>query len=139
MVCTKLIVHIMVDKVTSTRRTRREHSADFKRELVERSLQSGASVSAIALEAGINANLLFAWRRQHLRSTSMATAGSAATLLLPVTVQSPESPSSPLAAAPGRPSNGTIEIELAGARVRVRGHVDEDGLRCVLQALRALA
>jgi hypothetical protein len=57
-----------------------------------------------------------------------------------VTVQPPESPSSPLAvAAPTRPTNGTIEIELAGARVRVRGHVDEDGLRCVLQALRALA
>jgi transposase len=138
MMCTKPFVHIMIDKVTSTKRTRREHSVDFKRELVERSLQSGASVSAIALEAGINANLLFAWRRQHLRSTA-AVAESVATLL-PVTVQPPESPSSPLAVAtPTRPANGTIEIELAGARVRVRGHVDEDGLRCVLQALRALA
>jgi transposase len=138
MVCTKPFVHIMVDKLTSARRTRREHSAEFKRDLVERSLQPDASVSAIALEAGINANLLFAWRRQHLRSTT-AVAGSVATLL-PVTVQPPESPSSPLAvAAPTRPVTGTIEIELAGARVRVRGHVDEDGLRCVLQALRALA
>jgi transposase len=139
MVCTKPIVHIMVDKVTSARRTRREHAPEFKCELVERSLQPGASVSAIALEAGINANLLFAWRRQHLRSATIA-AESAATVLLPVTVQSPESPSSPLAvAAPTRTPTGTIEIELAGARVRVRGHVDEDGLRCVLQALRALA
>jgi transposase len=69
MVCTKPFVHIMVDKLTSPRRTRREHSDDFKRELVERSLQPDASVSAIALEAGINANLLFAWRRQFLRST----------------------------------------------------------------------
>lgn len=128
----------MVDKLTSARRTRREHSSEFKRELIERSLQPGASVSALALEAGINANLLFAWRRQHLRSTA-AVAESVATLL-PVTVQSPESPLSPLAAvAAARSATGTIEIEMAGARVRLRGHVDEDGLRCVLQALRALA
>ena len=104
MVCTKPIVHIMVDKLTSARRTRREHSAEFKHELVARSLLPGASVSAIALEAGINANLLFAWRRQHLRSATAVA--ESVTTLLPVTVQSPESPSSPLAvAAPTRPAS----------------------------------
>jgi Transposase len=36
-----------------------------KRELVERSLQPGASVSGIALENCINANVLFKWRREH--------------------------------------------------------------------------
>jgi transposase len=40
------------------RRRRRDHSPELKRELVERSLAPGASVAAIALEAGINANLL---------------------------------------------------------------------------------
>jgi transposase len=139
MVCTKPIVHIMSDKVTSARRTRRDHSDEFKRELVGRCLQPGASVSAIALEAGINANLLFAWRRQHRRAMATRPDGEPDTLLLPVTVRSLETPSSPLAAVPTRAANGTIEIELAGARVRVRGHVDEAALRCVLQALRALA
>jgi len=34
---------------------------------------------------------------------------------------------------------GTIEIDLAGARIRLRGAVDEAGVRCVLQTLHALA
>jgi transposase len=42
---------------------RRRHAATFKRELVERSLQPGASVSGIALENGINANVLFRCKR----------------------------------------------------------------------------
>ena len=48
--------------------TRRRHGDAFKRELVERSLQPGASVSALAQEHGVNANLLFNWRRLHLRA-----------------------------------------------------------------------
>ena len=41
---------------------RRRHSDTLKRALVERSLEPGASVAAIALEAGVNANLLLNWR-----------------------------------------------------------------------------
>ena len=53
MVCIKGIMHIMGDKDTRSQpRGRRVHSAAFKRELVLRSLQPRASVSAIALEAG---------------------------------------------------------------------------------------
>ena len=40
---------------TQAKPTRRRHAAAFKRELVERSLQPGASVSGIALENGVNA------------------------------------------------------------------------------------
>lgn len=47
---------------------RRHYAAGFKRELVERSLQPGASVSGIALDNGINANVLFRLRREHLRA-----------------------------------------------------------------------
>ena len=39
----------------------RRHFDALKRELVERCLEPGASVAAIALEAGVNANLLFNW------------------------------------------------------------------------------
>lgn len=128
-------MHIMVDRVTSVRRKRREHSEDLKRELVERSLQPGASVSAIALEAGINANLLFAWRRQR----GAFAKATPTPLLLPVEVQPCEPQPSAPAAAPARTANGTIDIELAGARIRVRGLVDEDDLRSVLKALRSLS
>ncbi|HEY6355986.1 MAG TPA: transposase, partial [Burkholderiaceae bacterium] len=58
-------VHTMAKQDTQARSKRRRHAATFKRELVERSLQPGASVSGIALENGINANVLFRWRREH--------------------------------------------------------------------------
>lgn len=119
-----------------SRPLRRVHSAAFKRKLVELSLVPGASVAGIALEHGINANLLFGWRRAYMKSPPDDTNQP---ILLPVEIVSP---GPPMAAAPsptsrGNSSPGTIEIELAGARVRVRGAVDEASLRSVLAALRA--
>lgn len=49
-------------------RPRREHSAEFKRALVARSLEPGVSVATIAMDSGIKANLLFGWRRKHLNA-----------------------------------------------------------------------
>jgi transposase len=122
--------------------TRRRHGEEFKRELVERSLQPGASVSALAQEHGVNANLLFNWRRLKLRALAAKTAAPLHPALLPVTVV-PElppvaTPPAPAAAFARRP-NGTIEIEIGGTRVRVRGNVDDTSLRSVLRALRELA
>jgi transposase len=36
-------------------------------------------------------------------------------------------------------ASGLIEIDIGAARVRLRGAVDEANVRCVLQALRAIA
>lgn len=124
--------------------TRRRHGEAFKRALVERSLQPGASVSALAQEHGINANLLFNWRRLHLRALPAKSAAPLHPALLPVTVV-PElpiaapSPAPSPVAAPSRTPGGTIEIEIGGARVRVRGNVDDTSLRSILRALRELA
>jgi transposase len=120
------------DRVTSMRR-RREHSPELKRQLVERALKPGASVAAIALEAGINANLLFTGRRE-LRDTT-ATAAPAA--LLAVNVEEAVT-STAKTSAPRSPSD-TIEIDIGRARVRLRGVVDDDNVRCVLQTLSTLA
>lgn len=57
MVCIKAVMHIMDKQVVRARRRRREHSAEFKRDLVARSLEPGVSVAAIAMDSGINANL----------------------------------------------------------------------------------
>lgn len=114
---------------------RRRYTAEFKGELVERSLQPGASVSAIALENGINANVLFKWRREHLRAVAgVHVRGAAQAMLLPVKLAI--TPSAP-EAVPSRAvvSEGVIEIDIGGARVRLRGCVDESNLRCVLQTL----
>ena len=146
MVCTRLLVHTMSEQDTQARRRRREHSPALKRELIERSLQPGASVSGIALASGINANLLFKWRRQHLRSQARATAAAVATpVLLPVTIESPTPQAAavalsvPASAPAARTNTGVIEIEFGGARVRLRGSVDEASLRTVLTGVRSLA
>lgn len=143
MVCIKPVMHIMDKPVVRAPRRRREHSAEFKRGLVARSLEPGVSVAAIAMDSGINANLLFGWRRRHLGSlaqTEPAPARSPAAVLLPVSFETGpceihRSPPAP----PTRSSSGTIEIEIGNARVRLRGPVDDASLRIVLTALRSLA
>ena len=125
--------------------TRRRYAATFKRELVERCLQRGASVSGIALENGINANVLFRWRREHLRCASgVQHESTEQAVLLPVRLAAPATPierdaipaSSPM---PTPVPAGVIEIDIGAARVRLRGPVDEGNVRCVLQTLRAIA
>jgi transposase len=122
------------------KRSRRQHDRAFKEELVRESLEPGASVSAIALRGGINANMLFKWRREHLRAVGQRAAPA---VLLPVevaqqaevvTVSAPIVPATP--ALRPAPRNGVIELEIAGVQLRVRGQVDEASLCSVLRALR---
>ena len=136
-------MHIMDKPVVRAPRRRREHSTEFKRDLVARSLELGVSVAAIAMDNGINANLLFGWRRRHLESLASADpapARSPAAVLLPVSiaVDPRETHCAPLA-APTRSNNGSIEIEIGNARVRLRGTVDDANVRSVLRALSEIA
>ena len=120
----------------------------FKAELVRQSLEPGASVSAIALAGGVNANLLFKWRRDHLRASMASSAAQSSTVLLPVHVasggddgDSPQWMSPPVSAQPAMPAHrtvrgGVIELDIAGAQLRLRGPVDEASLCSVLRALR---
>ena len=143
MVCIKLVMHIMDKQVVRAPRRRREHSAEFKGELVARSLEPGVSVAAIAMDSGINANLLFGWRRRHLESLAQAEPArlrSSAAVLLPVSIEAgPREIHCAPPVPPARSSSGTIEIEIGSARVRLRGPVDDASLRSVLTALRSLA
>ena len=125
---------------------RRHHERSFKADLILRSLVPGASVSAIALEAGINANLLFKWRRDHLRA--MRTPSASAVALVPVHLApATDVPATPTrassdgvnVAAGSRERGDVIEVEFAGARVRVRSPIDEIALLTVLRALRRSA
>ena len=140
-------MHIMDgQRVTKPKDIRRRHTEAFKLALVERSLMPGASVAAIAQDAGINANLLFNWRRLHLQSLASAAAkDSRGPVLLPVTVVEPVAACAPSPAPPPPPAAtaraplGTIEINVRGTVVRVRGPVDEASLRTVRQALAGAA
>ena len=125
----------MDKRVSKPQDIRRRHAEEFKQALVERSLVPGASVAAIAQEAGVNANLLFNWRRLHLHAQGLSAA--AAPVLLPVTVVAvvdPIADSVPTPSPRAAPA-GTIEIDINGARVRLRGAVDKASIRVVLHAL----
>ena len=115
--------------------TRRKHDAVLKGELIERTFAPGASVSAIALEHGLNANLLFKWRRMHVRADASARGESP--MMLPVVIDTAGARTAAPPMAIPRAASGVIEIDIGAARVRVRGPVDDSSLRCVLQALGA--
>ena len=112
-----------------TGRTRRTYARQFKSEVIAQCLVPGASVSAIALSHGINANVIRKWLPRH---------GSAT--MLPVTVES-----APARTAPRSAMNATrsaarppIELTLAGVTVRVPSGFDPQELRSIVQMLAAL-
>ncbi|MDN3370311.1 transposase [Ralstonia pseudosolanacearum] len=65
---------------------KREFDAESKRRLIEACMQPGASISGMALKAGINANQLHKWIRMHERAVAAAldNAESAAPAFIPV-------------------------------------------------------
>ena len=125
---------------------RRQHERSFKAELVAQCLVPGASVAAVALAGGVNANLLFKWRRDHLRAMRASGAASSSTVLVPVQVAPdmdsgsqllPQASSATAVPASRSMRNaGVIELDIAGVQLRLRGPVDEASLCSVLRALR---
>jgi transposase-like protein len=78
----------------------------------------------MALAHGLNANLLRKWITA--ASTRRGSLTSVATVLLPVTTQSP---------TPASPSDGHLEVVLPGGTVRIRGSVSRDALQVVIDCL----
>jgi transposase len=112
-------------------RQRRFWSAEEKRRIVAESFTPGASMSKVAHCYGLNANLLFTWRRQHARSA--AVGGEEPVKLLPVTVAAAGTPAAP-AAAPE--PVGRMEIVLIGGEgIVVGADVDASSLARVVKAL----
>jgi transposase len=98
-------------------------------------------VAGIALAHGINANLVRRWIVRHQRALARLPAKPDATLL-PVTIEA--APSGVEARVEDevkastkrrRPAAASIEIELYGARIHLRGGVDAQALRSVLDVL----
>jgi transposase len=114
-----------VEIITSVQRRRRWSAAE-KRQLVEASLEPGASVSTLAREAGIHPGQLYGWRRQLRVLPAM---GFAAVRIAPE--------AEPTGVAdPGTIRPGTIEIEFAsGTRMRIVGAVDAAALTAAVAAL----
>ena len=67
---------------------RRTYSAEFKALLVKEATDSGRSIASIALEHGINQNLLHNWKRQYQRTQTQADT-------LPGAISRPDDPTNP--------------------------------------------
>ena len=110
------------------RRKRRSWALEEKRRIVDESLEDGASIAEVARRHDLNANQLFAWRRQF--GVEPAEPKELAPIL-PVTI-APDTTAED--SDPG--SNGQMEIVLAeGDRIIVWADVETAALTRVLKAL----
>jgi transposase len=113
-------------------RRRRLYAVEEKRQMVEQTLEAGASVARVAQAHGVNPNVLFLWRRQH-REGRLILPQADAPRLLPVAVLDSGVHTESAAEEPVR--SGSLEVELPRGRVRIEGRVDATTLRVVLEIL----
>lgn len=126
-------------RTNGSRKGKANYSREFKQRLVDAANQPGVSVSKLAQEHGVNANLLFKWRRDAkteapaLYPIELVLPPSSTELLLPPTPL----PETLTPAMPSEPTpSGTIEIRLGRAMVVIDGTVDTNALRMILETLR---
>lgn len=104
---------MMQSGLSEVRRIRRWRSISEKRQIVQLTMQAGASVAEVAREHGLNANQVFKWRRAFERGE--LTDDHAA--LLPVIVSTSVEPENKVAKLPAHEQvhgGGSIHIELPG-------------------------
>lgn len=126
-----------VEPVRVTAHGHRFYSEEHKRAIVQKCLAPGASVAAVALAHGFNANLVRKWIDKHRRRVA-----AKGTRLMPVTVKREvKAPRrryrrrrTVVAKATAVP-NSVIELEVGGAKIVLRGEVDCARLRAVLETL----
>lgn len=106
---------------------RRYRSKQERREVVEETLQPGASVAVIARRHGVNANQVFYWRKLYREGRLDAAPPPAQ--LLPVQITEVMRSDPP----PAKLYSGVIVVEVGRARIRIEGAVDAENLRLVLE------
>ena len=103
-----------------------------KGRIVAESFAAGANVSAVARRYGLRPQQVYAWRRL-ARSGALALPAEEALRFVPVVAAE----SDPAASATAVPAPaGIVEIEIAGAVIRVAPGVDWRHLREVLRAVK---
>jgi len=111
-------------------RRRRTWSADQKQRIIAESFGPGASVAEVARRYGLNANMLFTWRRRDRR----VGGGNDGAPVNIVPVRMVEATPTAIATAPG--SMSRMEIVLVGGeRIIVGADVDASSLARVAKAL----
>jgi transposase len=127
----------------STRKGCPNRAVEFKRDLAAAACAPDVSVAKLALEHGVNTNLLFKWRRQYRAGDFGAPD--------PAHVSAPELPAAPSAAinavtllpvhapatveADAVAASACIEVVFRSATVRICGAPEIASLRAVLDTL----
>jgi transposase len=106
---------------------RRYRSKRERRQIVEETLQPGASVAVTARRHDVNANQVFHWRK--LYREGRLDVPPATAQLLPVRLAEVVSGDPP----PAKLYAGVIVVEVGRARIRIEGSVDTDNLRLILE------
>lgn len=106
--------------VESVRRMRRQHSPEFKTEVILACLRPGMSMAAVALAHGLNANMLRSWVREYEREhgpranlpvvTPNSRAANAMPSFVPITFKEPAMASP--GASPTPPAGPDIRVEV---------------------------
>ncbi|KAI5912187.1 transposase [Thauera sp. 2A1] len=107
----------------------RRHTIEFKRTVVEQSLQPGASVSRLARQHDINANQIFTWRKAYHEGRL----GTAA--FVPIVLTDTDGLEATERLDPPAVAFGRLTIERKGARLTVEGRPDAQVLAQVLAVL----
>jgi transposase len=121
-----------VDGVRTNRTGRRTYTEEFKRTVVGQCNEPGVSLAAVAMAHRLNANLVRRWVG-HWGMPDVKVKEVAK--LLPVTIEGKDATPGIDTEKRATSNAGTIEIEVYGARIRLRGGVDVAALRSVLDAL----
>jgi transposase len=123
--------------VARGRTGRPNYTKEFKRRLAIEACEPDISVAKLALRYGLNANMLFKWRRQYragLFGTHSSGCLAAETpLFLPVVTSATPSKVKPAKVVTHEP--GYIEILRGDSRIRVCGDVTASALHLVLDCL----
>jgi transposase len=114
-----------IEESSQARKRRPNYPLAFKRQLAEKACCEKVSVAQLTLEHGLNANMVFKWRRQ-LRSGQL----NEGAVLLPVAL-TPRNVMQPT----GTHVAGLIEIRIGEAVVRIEGVPDVGTLGAVLRSL----
>lgn len=125
----------MQKNVTSGRRKGcPNYPPEFKQQLVAASCEPGVSISKLALENGINANLLFKWRQQW-REGKLLLPSTESPQLLPVTLDATTVQPEQYAEDPG-PLSISCEVTFRHGTLRLNGTVSEKLLTLLIQELK---
>lgn len=101
-------------------RTHRTYSREFKAEMVSACLRPGASVAALALSHGMNANVVHRWLKEHARTGCHQLKGLETSPTVTPSVAPVAFVQLPLPAAAAEPERQSIEVELRKGALTLR-------------------